>query len=311
MRPHANVPTPTTSGTEALSASRIRLLRSRILEWGLGHRREFPWRTTGDPWRVLVSEVMLQQTQADRVVGYYSAFLERFPTPDACARARTGEVVRLWAGLGYNRRALNLHRTATMVTESFGGVFPKDEKSLRALPGVGPSTARAILSFAFGVNVATVDTNVVRVLSRCVAGTGLSLAEAQSLADRLVPAGHSWEFNQTMFDIGATVCTGRRPDCDRCPLRPQCRWTRAGLPEPDPWRASNSVRRQKAFVGSDRQGRGRLVQALRQSPLPRRSLPDACGWPDDIARSLRITEALVAEGFAEWRGDAPPMLHLR
>jgi A/G-specific adenine glycosylase len=285
-------------------------LQHRLLTWADGHRRELPWRSTRDPWRILVSEVMLQQTQVDRVVGYYHAFLDRFPTPTDCARAGAAEVVRLWSGLGYNRRALNLHRAALVIAEQHGGRLPEDERALRALPGVGPYTARAVLSFAFEADVATVDTNVVRVLSRCVAGSGITLAEAQSLADRLLPAGRSWEFNQAMFDLGATVCTAR-PACDRCPMRRQCRWALRDHADPDPWRASPSVRPQAPFVGSDRQGRGRLVHALRQGAVSRSALAVACGWPDDPERAERITVSLVTEGFAEWTPGRHPRLQLR
>ncbi len=169
---------------------------------------------------------MLQQTQAERVVGYYRAFLHAFPSPSECARARPGDVVRLWSGLGYNRRALNLHRAAVVIRDEHGGAVPAGERALRALPGVGPYTARAVRSFAFGADVATVDTNVLRVLARGVAGVGVTMGEAQSMADRLLPAGRSWEFNQAMFDLGATVCTAARPSCGLCPLRRQCRWKR-------------------------------------------------------------------------------------
>jgi A/G-specific adenine glycosylase len=260
---------------------------------------------------VLVSEVMLQQTQVDRVIGYYSAFLHAFPRVVDCARARPGDVVRLWSGLGYNRRALNLHRAASAIADEHGGAVPADERSLRALPGIGAYTARAVLSFAFEADVATVDTNVVRVLSRGVAGAGVTLGQAQSLADRLLPAGRSWEFNQSMFDLGATVCTAAAPACGLCPLRHQCRWKRDGLSAPDPWRASPSVRPQAPFAGSDRQGRGRLVQALRHGAVSEEMLASACGWPDDDPRAERITVALVAEGFAEWDDGRPPMLRLR
>jgi len=149
------------------------------------------------------------------------------------------------------------------------------------------------------------------VLSRGVAGTGLTLRQAQSLADRLLPAGRSWEFNQSMFDLGATVCTAAAPACGRCPLRHQCRWKRAGLSAPDPWRASPSVRPQAPFAGSDRQGRGRLVQALRHGAVSREMLAAACGWPDDASRAERISVSLVAEGFAEWADGHPAMLQLR
>jgi A/G-specific adenine glycosylase len=282
-----------------------------LLDWADAHRRDLPWRATRDPWRILVSEVMLQQTQVDRVVPYYEAFLAAFPTPDDCARARPSEVVRLWSGLGYNRRALNLHRAAQAIAAQHGGAMPADERALRALPGVGPYTARAVLSLAFEADVAPVDTNVVRVLARCVAGTGVTLPQAQLLADRLVPTGRSWEFNQAMFDVGATVCTAARPACDRCPLRRQCRWRLRGQPDVDPWRASPSARPQTAFAGSDRQGRGRLINALRHGAVSRSALASACGWPDDATRAERITASLVAEGFAEWVDGRPSRLQLR
>ncbi len=282
-----------------------------MLEWGVAHRRDLPWRATREPWRILVSEVMLQQTQAERVVGYYRAFLRAFPSPGECARARPGDVVRLWSGLGYNRRALNLHRAAVVIHDEHGGAVPAGERALRALPGVGPYTARAVRSFAFGADVAAVDTNVLRVLARGVAGEGVTMGEAQSMADRLLPAGLSWEFNQAMFDLGATVCTAARPSCGLCPLRRQCRWKLRGLTDPDPWRGSPSVRTQAPFAGSDRQGRGRLVHALRQGTVSRTMVASACGWPDDPARAQRISAALVDEGFAEWTSGRPPVLRLR
>ena len=281
-----------------------------MLEWGAVHRRDLPWRATRDPWRVLVSEVMLQQTQVERVLASYRDFLDAFPTPEVCARAGPGAVVRLWSGLGYNRRALHLHGAAAVITAQYGGIFPADEKALRALPGVGPYTARAVLAFAFEADMAPVDTNVLRVLTRCIAGEGLSVRRAKALADHLLPSGRSWEFNQAMFDLGATVCTAARPQCARCPLRAQCAWRRAGLGSADPWRASPSVRTQAPFAGSDRQGRGRLVAALRHDPVPREMLASACGWPDDQARAERVAASLVNEGFADWTDGRPALLQL-
>ena len=286
-------------------------MRRRVLDWGAVWRRDLPWRRTRDPWAILVSEVMLQQTQVDRVVPHYERFLAAFPTPDACARARSADVVRLWSGLGYNRRALNLHRAASTVMVAHGGTMPADDAALRALPGVGPYTARAVRSFAFGEDVAAVDTNGVRVLARGVVGAPLSLRAAMALGDRLVPAGASWEFNQTMFDLGATVCTARRPDCVACPLSRLCVWRRAGGAAADPWRGSPTARPQGAFAGSDRQGRGRLLEALRRGGVPAASLSVACGWPDDPARAERIVASLVAEGFARWSGGKRPVLRLR
>lgn len=282
-----------------------------MLEWGTVRRRDLPWRRTRDPWAILVSEVMLQQTQVDRVVPHYERFLAAFPTPAACARARPADVVRLWSGLGYNRRALNLHRAAAAVVTRHGGALPEQDAALRALPGVGPYTARAVRSFAFGEDVAAVDTNGLRVLARAVAGTPLSLREATALGDRLVPAGASWEFNQTMFDLGATVCTARRPDCACCPLSRLCAWRRAGWATDDPWRGSPTARPQRAFAGSDRQGRGRLLEALRRGTVPVAGLAEACGWPDEPARARRIAESLVDEGFARWSGGKRSVLRLR
>ncbi len=270
------------------------------MEWGETHRRDLPWRRTRDPWAVLVSEVMLQQTQVARVVPHYERFLAAFPTPAACARAGAAAVVRQWSGLGYNRRALALYRAAVAMVDEHGGAVPRDEAALRRLPGVGTYTSRAVRSFAFGEDVAAVDTNAVRVLSRCVAGAPLAPTAAARLGDRLVPLGESWEFNQAVFDLGATVCTGSRPRCDSCPLRRQCRWRRSAHQEPDPWRARPGARTQGTFAGSDRQGRGRLLDALRQEAVARDGLAEACGWPDDRARAERTADALVAEGFARW-----------
>jgi A/G-specific adenine glycosylase len=286
-----------------------RRFRRRLLEWGEDHRRDLPWRHTSDPWSILVSEVMLQQTQAERVVDHYRRFLSRFPTVAACAAAPAAEVVRQWSGLGYNRRALNLHRAAQTVMSDFGGLIPEQDRALRSLPGIGSYTARAVRSFAFGADVATVDTNAVRVMARCVCGGPLSVGQAQELGDALVPRGGSWAFNQAMFDLGATVCRPT-PECSKCPLRPMCSWRSEGQHGPDPWRASPSVRPQSRFDGSDRQGRGRLIDALRAGTVVRTDLAAACGWPDDPARAERIATALVAEGFAEW-GGRPKVLRLR
>ena len=259
--------------------------------------RPLPWRATRDPWAVLVSEVMLQQTQAARAVGPWGAFLHRFPDPASCASAQPGDVVRLWAGLGYNRRAVQLHAAATAIVDLHGGSVPDDLRSLLALPGIGPYTARAVQAFAFERDVAVVDTNVRRVLCRAVVGARSTPAALQDLADGLVPPGHGWAWNQAMLELGATVCTSRSPRCDGCPVAPGCRWQRAGWPDPDP-AAPSSV--QSRFEGSDRQGRGRLVRRLCAGPLDPADLPEAAGWPDDARRAGRVAAALVADGLATW-----------
>jgi A/G-specific adenine glycosylase len=253
---------------------------------------------------------MLQQTQVERVVPHYERFTRAFPDPAACADAGSAEVVRLWAGLGYNRRALNLHRSAVTLVEQHHGVVPADDAGLRSLPGIGAYTARAVRSFAFGQDVAAADTNAVRVLARAVSGRGLSVPEASRVGDRLVPPGRSWEFNQTMFDLGATVCTAAHPRCHECPLRRLCAWRRQGASTPDPWRASPLARPQSVFAGSDRQGRGRLLNVLRATPVDRPALAAACGWPEDAARAQRVADDLVREGFACWSGGRADALHL-
>ena len=206
-----------------------------LLAWAEASGRDLPWRRTRDPWAVLVSELMLQQTQVARVAPRYERFLTRFPDPAACAAAPVGEVVREWAGLGYNRRAVHLHRAATEVVRRHGGALPDRLDALMALPGVGRYTARAVLSFAFDADVGVVETNTARVLARAFAGRQLpSVAAAQDLADSVVPRGRSWAWNQAAMDLGAAVCTRRYPRCGVCPVRPWCRWAADGFPVPDP-----------------------------------------------------------------------------
>jgi A/G-specific adenine glycosylase len=269
-------------------------------ENGSGSRRpDLPWRSTRDPWAVLVSEVMAQQTNLKRVVPTYARLLDRFPSPAVCAAAPLGEVLRAWKGLGYNRRARHLHAAATAIVARHGGRVPSELPALLGLPGVGPYTARAVLAFAFGADVGVVDTNAGRVLSRAVAGRSLGLGEAQELVDTMVPAGRGWEFGQALLDLGATVCVSGAPTCGSCPVRRRCRWATAGQIPPDPARGSAAVSvGQTPFEGSDRQGRGRLVDALRSAAVTAAALPEVAGWPDDPARAARIADSLVADGLA-------------
>lgn len=211
---------------------------------------------------------MLQQTQVARVVPKYTAFLERFGSPEACAAAPAGDVVRAWAGLGYNRRAVNLHRAAVAVVAQHGGRLPDSLEELLRLPGVGPYTARAVLAFAFERDVGVVDVNAARVLARR-AGRTLSARAAQDTADAHVAPGHSWAWNQAMLDLGATVCTARSPHCSACPVGLGCAWRQRGWSGPDPAIGSAGASGpQSTFADSDRQGRGRLVDALCAGPVP-------------------------------------------
>jgi A/G-specific adenine glycosylase len=264
-----------------------------LIRWGLPRLRDLPWRRTRDPWAVLVSETMLQQTQVARVIPKYLAFLEDFPTPTSCGSRPVGDVVRHWVGLGYNRRAVGLHGAAVAI-ESHGS-FPASLADLMALPGVGPYTARAVLAFAFERDVAVVDTNTARVLARWH-GRSLARAEVQAAADALVPAGDGWAWNQIIMELGATTCTARSPGCADCPVRSSCAWKGVGV---DPAIGSAGVSGgQSRFEGSDRQGRGRLVARLREGVVFDSHLADVMGWPTDPERARRVAATLIPDGLA-------------
>jgi A/G-specific adenine glycosylase len=236
---------------------------------------------------------MLQQTQVARVVPKYLAFLDDFPTAAACASHSVGDVVGHWVGLGYNRRAVNLHRSAVAVRDR--GSFPDTLDDLLALPGVGPYTARAVLAFAFEADVAVVDTNIARVLARLL-GRSLTTAEVQDSANRLVPKGEGWAWNQVIMEFGALVCTARSPGCVDCPLRRACAWNGEG---DDPAIGSAGVSGgQSRFAGSDRQGRGRLVAELRHGAVNDDRLAIVMGWPADTDRAARVARTLLADGLA-------------
>ena len=267
-------------------------------------RRDLPWRQSRDPWAVHVAESMLQQTQTARVVPKWTSFLERFPTVEDCSNGTVAETIRLWEGLGYNRRAVQLHSCAVRVVEEFSGKFPRDLDSLMQLPGVGPYTARAIMAFAFELDAAVLDTNVARIVSRCIAGRTLRLAEAQQFADSLVPKHWGWAWNQGMLDLGAMVCTKRAPRCDACPVQTVCLWRNAGPGVPDPAVGSAAVTvRQSRFEGSDRQLRGRLVDALRRETVRTADVGRIIDCHDGV-RLDKIVRSLIDDGLATHAGDA-------
>jgi A/G-specific adenine glycosylase len=251
-----------------------------ILAWYGAVRRDLPWRRTRDPYRILVSEVMLQQTQVARVVPYYEAFLERFPSERALALAPAGDVLRAWSGLGYNRRALALRAAVGAVAREG---WPRDVEGLRGLPGVGPYTAAAVASFAFGAQAAAVDTNVKRVIERLDRRVRPAAALA-ARAGALLPAGRAPDWNQALMELGATVCTARAPACDACPAA-SCR-SRGRAPETGARRASGgSVR----FEQTDRYVRGRVVAAL----VAGAALPDGI----EAERLERALAGLARDGL--------------
>lgn len=217
-----------------------------LIAWYQANARELPWRGAPDPYRTLVSEAMLQQTQVDRVIPRFVAFVDRWPTVDSLADADRGAVLAEWSGLGYNSRAIRLHMAAGVIAD---GGWPTTEEGLRALPGVGPYTAAAIASIGFGLTAPAVDTNLRRVLSRWegapLTGAALTAAAVTNVGE---PAG---DWNQAMMDLGATVCRPRSPRCGACPVQPWCA---------DPT-VYEPPRRQSAFGGSRRQLRGALVRA--------------------------------------------------
>jgi A/G-specific adenine glycosylase len=264
-----------------------------VLGWGLPRLRDLPWRRTRDPWAILVSEVMLQQTQVPRVIPKWLAFMEAFPTAAECAAASLGDVLRLWQGLGYPRRARNLHAAAGEVARL--EEFPMTLEGLLVLPGVGQYTARALLAFAFEAPAAVVDTNIARVYARVI-GRSLTAREVQAAADASVPEGMSWEWNQCLMELGATVCRPV-PDCMNCPLLDSCEWHGVG---DDPAVGSAGVSRaQPRFEGSERQARGRLMKALSTGPVRVVDAGSVMAHP----AATRLWEALCDEGLVRREAD--------
>ncbi|MEY4361928.1 MAG: A/G-specific adenine glycosylase, partial [Actinomycetota bacterium] len=261
------------------------------LGWAAPRLRELPWRATRDPWLVLVSEFMLQQTGVARVLPKWATFVDEYPTPSACASASLGDVLRLWQGLGYPRRARNLQASATAIMTRHGGEVPADLDALLALPGVGPYTARAVLAFAFEHDVAVVDTNIARVLAR-MEGRRLKPSEAQRSADHLVAEGAAWLWNQGFMDLGATVCRPT-PSCDDCPWESVCVWRGDG-DDPSVGSAGVSVP-QSRFEGSDRQARGRLIKALGEHRVRRADVARIMDRPHEVAE--RLIDDLLRDGL--------------
>jgi A/G-specific adenine glycosylase len=275
-----------------------------VLDWFSRHARDLPWRgPDATPWSVLVSEIMLQQTPVPRVVPAHQSWLARWPTPAALAAEPAGEAIRQWGRLGYPRRALRLHQTATIVTARHGGTVPDDIDALLALPGIGSYTAAAVASFAFGQRHAVLDTNVRRVLARLVAGqprpaSAPSVAERR-MAEALLPAqpAVAARWSVAVMELGALVCTAASPRCADCPVARQCAWLAAGRPEAGDGTGRSRGRTQR-YDGTDRQCRGRLLAVLRDGGGPVTQAAFDAVWADR-AQLTRALDGLIADGLAD------------
>jgi A/G-specific adenine glycosylase len=280
-------------------------LRSAILGWYDARGRALPFRATRDPYAILVSEVMAQQTQIVRVGEAWGEFTATFPSFERLAAATPADVLRAWRGLGYNRRALNLWRAAKVVVDEHGGRLPDDVEALERLPGIGPYTARAVAAIAFGAAVGAVDTNVRRVLGRAVAGATdvLSVGDLQRLADASVPPDRAADWTHALMDIGATFCRPIRPACETCPARPWCRYATEAttvVVGEVPIRRRRSARERAApFSSSSRWLRGRIMDRLREADGPAwLELSVPIGEHDRVAVEATLG-LLAAEGLVE------------
>jgi A/G-specific adenine glycosylase len=274
-----------------------------IVNWYAGAARDLPWRAPGtDPWAVLVSEVMLQQTPVSRVEPVWREWLARWPTPAALSGASPADVIRAWGKLGYPRRALRLREAAAAITVQHGGRVPADVDALEALPGIGTYTARAVACFGHGQRQPVVDTNVRRVVARLVHGRAHAApARAADLTDIavLAPVDHdrAVRFSVAVMELGALVCVAGTPRCGVCPVRNRCAWRLAGSPA-----AEGPPRRVQRFAGTDRQVRGRLLDVLRAAAGPVAAGALDAAWSDAVQRS-RCLDSLLVDGLVVQTAD--------
>jgi A/G-specific adenine glycosylase len=260
-------------------------VQTLLLDWYASNARDLPWRQTRDAYAILVAEVMLQQTQVDRVIPKWHDWLERFPTLADLARASRADAIRAWQGLGYNLRAVRLHAIAQQAVAEYGGVLPKDVEGLLRLRGIGRYTAGAVACFAYEQPVAMVDTNVRRVLSRVF---GWDPRSVDRLASSLVPVRSAYAWSQALMDLGATLCRSRRPLCLVCPLVSEC----GG---PGYSAARLRVGSATQFAGSRRFYRGRIVQLLRD--LPRGETAFLADLIKAVGGSRDLVHELAADGL--------------
>ena len=272
----------------------------RLGAWYAGNARSLSFRATRDPWAVLVSEVMAQQTQAARAAEAWTRFMALFPTPGSLAAATPATVIREWRGLGYNRRAIALRRAAMTIVEEHGGNVPDTVEALIALPGIGPYTARAVLAIAFGKPVAALDVNIRRVVGRAFLPPTIAPRDVQAAADALVPLDRAADWTHALMDIGAAFCGPRQPRCDVCPLQATCRFGLSGGARTATRTAARTAANRPApvrFESTSRWLRGRILDRLRDAE-GWITFEDAIGAHDSKAVHESIAK-LAAEGMIE------------
>jgi A/G-specific adenine glycosylase len=286
---------------EGISPEQLDAVQQRLLAWYAQHGRDLPWRRTRDPYAVLVAEIMLQQTQVDRVIPFWHAWLAAFPSLSELAAASRADVIRAWQGLGYNLRAVRLHEIARQVVAEYAGQLPRSLDGLLRLKGIGRYTAGAVACFAYELPVSMVDTNVQRVLGRVFVGQQDSHGRAgmQSVADTVLPTEHAYAWNQALMDLGATLCRSERPLCLVCPLLGTCRASLNGRAQQAPRRGRSTS--EEPFSGSERYFRGRVVDVVR-SLAPGESidlgqLVAQLPAPIASARLERLVRRLASDGL--------------
>jgi A/G-specific adenine glycosylase len=290
--------------------------QTAILEWYDANGRSLSFRATRDPYAILVSEAMAQQTQAARAGEAWTRFMRRFPTVHALADARPADVLRAWQGLGYNRRAVALWRAARVIVEEHDGVVPSDVGALEALPGVGPYTARAVAAIAFGRPVGALDTNVRRVLGRMVLGdpNAAPRQELQRLADATVPVDRAGDWTHAAMDVGAAFCRPARPDCAQCPARRWCRYAASSATASGAYRDSATRPRRPPdppFPTTSRWLRGRILDRLRAASDAVWVALEAPVGAHDADAVTNAARALAREGLIELDGSAGPPVRAR
>jgi A/G-specific adenine glycosylase len=281
----------------AVEGNRIVAMQSAVLDWYASNGRDLAFRQTTEPWAILVSEVIAQQTQAARAAEAWTGFIAQFPTPASLAAASPATVIRAWRGLGYNRRAIALRAAAIAIVEEHDGRVPDDIDALVRLAGIGPYTARAVLAIAFGRPVAALDVNIRRVIGRAFLGSTPQPRAFQLAADAVVPPDRAAAWTHALMDVGAAFCRPRSPRCQACPLQADCRFAARGA-EAEPARMS-SGKAAVPFPATTRWLRGRILDRLRDVPTGEwLGFSGPMGSHDELAVKGSIAR-LAAEGLIE------------